>query len=214
MRIAPILWLPAAGVRGARRGAALCGALLAQGMLAWLIFCIGLLGVAAPAAAIEGGDATLARNIKAAYLYKFLAYVDWPPAAFPQTDAPYVIGVVGDEAVAGELVRISAGRTVNNRRLVVRQLKPGDPLTGIHMLYIGAGDAARQAQMLKQAQQKPVLTVTDGGDEAPSGSVINFRMIDARIRFDVYLVAAERNDLKLSSRLLSVAHTVHSGAQG
>jgi hypothetical protein len=124
-----------------------------------------------------------------------------------------VIGVVGADAVAEELARITAGRTVNNRPLKVKRIAADDSLSGIHLLFIGKGESSRQSYWLKQAQQRPILTVTEAEGALGQGSAINFRLIDERVRFDVSLNAATRNGLKLSSRLLSVAASVQGAIQ-
>lgn len=179
-----------------------------------LVLCIALHAAAATPdntsmATAESADVEL--SVKAAYLYKFLGYVEWPPAQFPGPGAPFVIGIAGNERLASELERISAGRRVKDRRIVVRRMRPDEPLTGLHLLYAGPGDAARQAHLLKLAQQRPILTVTDAGAVTPPG-IINFRVIDNRVRFEVALDIAQRSGLQLSSRLLSVALAVQTGA--
>lgn len=183
-------------------------------LLQALVLCIVLHAAAAapdndPTAAPEPAAVELA--VKAAYLYKFLGYVEWPPAQFPRPDAPFVIGVAGNDRLAGELERIAAGRSVKDRRIAVRRVRPDDPLTGLHLLYVGPDDSARQAHLLKLAQQRPILTVTDAG-AAPVPGIINFRVVDNRVRFEVALGAAQRSGLQLSSRLLSVALAVQTGA--
>ena len=153
-------------------------------------------------------DYELERSVKAAFLYKFLGYIEWPPTAFSRPDSPFVIGVVGADTVASELAQIASGRSVNNRPVAVRRVTEKDSLSGIHMLFIGRGAASRQPQLLAAAQQNSIVTVTETEDALAHGSVINFRLADGRVRFEVSLAAAERSDLKLSSRMLSVASAV------
>jgi hypothetical protein len=150
------------------------------------------------------------RAVKAAYLYKFLGYVEWPPAQLAPPGAPFVIGVAGNDDLADELERVVAGRVVNGRNLVVRRIRPDEPLTGVHLLYIGTSDSARQQRLLKLAQQRPILTVTDS-EPTGAGAIINFKTVDNRVRFEVTLGAAEKSGLQLSSRLLSVALKVQPG---
>jgi hypothetical protein len=170
------------------------------------------LPLAAPAAAVPAIAAS-AERIQAAYLHKFLNYVDWPAALLPQADTPYVIGIAGDDTVADELARIAAGRSVNNRGVIVKRVLPGDALAGLHMLYLGEGERARQAQWLRMARGRPILTVTatDGGLE--QGSIINFHTVDGRVRFEVSVDAAEQVALRLNSRLFSVATNVVKGSR-
>jgi hypothetical protein len=177
---------------------------------------IGGLALVPAAPALAAGPALAAseEKLEAAYLHKFLNYADWPPASFPQPDTPYVIGVAGDDTVADELARIAAGRSVNNRGVIVKRLLPGDAVNApseLHMLFIGHGERARQAQWLRLAKGRPVLTVTafEGGLE--QGSIINFRIVDERVRFEVSADAAEQSGLRLNSRLFSVAMNVVKG---
>src|SRR6185369_4048979 len=76
-------------------------------------------------------------SVKAALLYKFASYVEWPPEAFASPDTPFVIGVIGADELAGELEQLVRSRTVNNRRIMVRRVKEGEMLAGIHMLFVG-----------------------------------------------------------------------------
>jgi hypothetical protein len=199
-------------MRSSRKRSRLLGGLLAV----WL-------GAAAlaPALPASAADATLAaseQKLQAAYLYKFLNYADWPPPSFPQADTPYVIGIAGDDAdaveVANELARIAAGRSVNNRGVIVKRLLPNDAVnapSALHMLYIGHGERARQAQWLRMTKGRPVLTVTAAEAGLEQGSIINFRTVDERVRFEVSADAAEQSGLRLNSRLFSVAMNVVKG---
>jgi len=152
-----------------------------------------------------------ATSVKAGFLYKFLGYVDFPAGPL-DPGAPYVVGVVGAEDIAAELTRQSAGRMVNNHAVVVRNLDGVDRPGGLHLLFIGAADSADEAALVKAAQPAGVLTVTESATGIEAGSVINFRVVDERVRFDVSLEAAEKNSVKLSSRLLSVANHVQKGS--
>jgi hypothetical protein len=177
---------------------------------ALLAFWLGAAALA-PAAAAGTQLAASEERVQAAYLHKFLNYADWPPASFPQADTPYVIGVAGDDAVADELARIAAGRSVNNRGVIVKRLLPGDSATDLHMLYIGRGERPRQAQWLRQAKGRPILTVTAADGALEQGSIINFRTVDERVRFEVSADMAEQSGLRLNSRLFSVATNVVKG---
>jgi hypothetical protein len=150
-------------------------------------------------------------QVKAAFLYKFGAYVEWPPQAFPEPGTPFTIGVLGADAVAEELEQITAERTVHGRPVAVRRLKRGEPLGGVHVLFAGQTEAARLAEVLASVRSQPVLVVTDAADRVPEGSVINFVPVDNKLRFDIALAAAQRMQLRISSRLLAVARKVVPG---
>ena len=176
----------------------------------------GLLALAAGvlaggAARAEGGPGALERSVKAAFLFKFLMFTEFPASAFADPAAPLVIGMAGADDMARELIRLAAGRTVNRRPVVVRTLRDNDTTNGLHLLFVGGSDAARLARIARPAQGAPLLIVTEAENGLQHGSVINFRIVAERVRFDVSLDAADKNNIKLSSRLLTVANHVHKG---
>ena len=150
-------------------------------------------------------------RVKAAFQYKFAGYVEWPEAIFAQPTTPVTIGVMGADPVAAELSQLVVGRTVNNRTITVRRLKPGEPLSGVHILFVGGTESARLNQVLPLAQPRAILTVTESEGALAQGSVINFTVAERRVRFEISLGSAEKSKLKLSSRLLAVAQQVHTG---
>ena len=160
----------------------------------------------------DGGGVALERSVKAAFLYKFLMFTEFPASAFADPAAPLVIGVVGADDMARELGRLVAGRTVNRRPVLVRTLRDNDATDGLHLLFVGGSDAGRLARVARPAQGAPLLVVTEADNGLQHGSVINFRIVAERVRFDVSLDAADKNNIKLSSRLLTVANHVHKGA--
>jgi hypothetical protein len=162
-----------------------------------------------PAAAMAQGDNRPAEaQIKAAFLYKFGEFVQWPPAAFTRADAPFAIGVLGADDVAAALEQVVAERTVQGRPVVVRRLRRGDALAGVHVLFIGQAESARLAETLAAARGQAVLTVTESDNALSHGAMINFVAEESRVRFDIALPPAERGQLKISSRLLAVARRV------
>ncbi len=156
--------------------------------------------------------ANLDRVVKAVFLFKFLDYVDYPPGAFRDPTAPYVIGVYGAEDIARELGQAVAGRKVGNRGIEVRRLRKGDPVTGLHLLFVGASDSAQLPAFVRATQGQPVLVVAEDEHGLPAGAAINLVVVGDKVRFDVALDAAERAGIRLSSRLLSVARSVRTGA--
>ena len=149
-------------------------------------------------------------RVKAAFLYKFGSYVEWPDRTFPRPDSPLTIGVMGADALAEELAQIVSGRSVNGRPVQVRKLRPGEPMAGLQVLFIGRADSGRLAEILAAAKGRSLLTVTESEDALQLGSVINFVVIDDKVRFDVALPPADLGSLKISSRLLAVARKVVS----
>lgn len=146
-------------------------------------------------------------NVKAAFLCKFPAYVEWPGAQEGDASA-LVIGVLDSPMIADELERITGDRGVDDRQIQVRRVLPGDGLDGLHVLFVGGRDAARLGELLRPARLLPILTVTESHGALDAGSIINFTIEQERVRFEISLAAAERSGLRLSSRLLAVARRV------
>jgi hypothetical protein len=149
-------------------------------------------------------------SVKAAFLYKFPGFVEWPANVLARPDEPMVIGVIGGEDVLGELNAIADTRKAG-RPLTVRRVKDARDLAGAHVLFIGARERPRAAELIRAAHAAGVLTVTEWEGALRMGSVINFvTTADGRVRFEISLEPAEKSNLKLSSRLLAVAQQVHS----
>jgi len=155
-------------------------------------------------------DSALSENqIKAAYLYKFATYIEWPASAFSTTDSPVVIGIVGADEIATELNNLITGRLVNGRMVQIKSLSVREPLSGVHILFIGQHE--HLSYLLENLETQPVLTVTDSSNALDMGSIINFVLVDNHIRFEVSTVHADRCGLKISARLLGVAQKIETG---
>lgn len=166
-----------------------------------------------PAWAASNEPTDIEIQIKAAYLYKFSAYVEWPPSTFAQADTPITIGVVGADALVAALNHLKQGTSASGRGIKIKQLKPAESLAGVHILFVGGLENRELKRLMEGIQSQPVLTVTDAPGALDTGSAINFVPIDDRIRFEVSLAHAERSGLKISARLLSVAHKVETRGQ-
>ena len=165
---------------------------------------------AAPALAAEDPSA-LEQRVKAAFLYQFASYVEWPSQAFAQADSPVTIAVMSAETLAAELKQLVTGRNVGGRPVVVKQVRPGDSLAGVHILFISGAEIGRLPQLAQAPKPRPMLTVTESDGALGQGSMINFIIVDRRVRFEVGLDSAEKSGLRLSSRLLAVAQQVKTG---
>jgi YfiR/HmsC-like len=169
----------------------------------WLLLaCCGWHGLLWAASASSPSESA----VKAAYLHRIAGLVEWPPGSFRGPDATLVIAVSGNDAVAADLEQISTGRPVNGRQVAVRRLREGDPLEGAHVLLVGAGREARVRELASAAG--PLLVVTEQESGHQLGGVLNFVLVDGRIRFTASLPQADARGLRLSARLLEVAHAV------
>jgi hypothetical protein len=173
---------------------------------AWALAAL-FVGLAGPAQA-QTAAADAEYQVKAAFLYKFLSFVEWPAATFRQAEAPVVIGVLGAEALADELSRVVVSRTVAGRPVSVRRFSAGDPVANLHVLFVGRAHDSRLPSIVGAAAGQALLIVTEADDGLRSGSIINFLVVDDKVRFDVALHRAEHAGLRISARLLSVARRV------
>jgi hypothetical protein len=160
------------------------------------------------AAHTDDEKALLERRVKAAFVFQFLNYVEWPEGTFPQPTSKIGIAVAGDDELAGEIAQIVSTRTISGRPLLVRKLKQPDLLTDVHLLFVGRSEMAALPQWVKMARSRPVLIVTDIAGALDHGSMINFQLIQNRLRFEISLDAIDKHGLKVSSRLLAVAQSV------
>jgi hypothetical protein len=177
---------------------------------AWaLLFAASLATLAVSAfAQADSDNAALERRVKAAFLYKFAGYVEWPEGTFPNPDSPIVIAVAGDDQLAAELTRLTAGHTVDGRNVEIRRQVDSEPAAGVNILFVASTEMTR----LRNKGTKPVLIVTESEGALNQGSTINFYMESGKVRFELSNASAEQRHLKLSSRLITVAQNMRSGA--
>lgn len=180
----------------------------ARQFLHTLIAAMILATACAPASA---DDAVAEYRIKAAFLFKFGSYVDWPPEAFADADSPFVIGVIGAEQVAGDLAGIVEKRNIGGRRIEVRRLDANESLAGVHVLFVARAADRNLATVLDGVANQPTLVVTET-DDTLAGGAINFVVVNNKVRFDVRLAQAGARNLKISARLLDVARRVIDGS--
>jgi hypothetical protein len=147
-------------------------------------------------------------SVEAAYLHKFPGFVDWPADAFKTANSPIVIGVVGAPKVFDDLTQLARGRLVLGRPVEARQVNADSLPSDMHVLFIGKSAAGDAGRLIDDACRAHMLIVTDISDGLKAGAVLDFVEIDGRLRFEASLPAAHRADIRLSSKLLSVAAKV------
>lgn len=157
-----------------------------------------------------GDDSFSEDAVKAAYLYRFAGYVEWPNQPL---DAPFVIDVLGSPAIARELQRLLPHHSIKNRAVQVREIHSVRELGNAQIVYVAAGHA-QALRTLTPAPGLSILLVSDEEGGLSAGSELNFLTINRNVRFEVSLTAADRWGLKISSELLGVAiRVLGSGRQ-
>jgi hypothetical protein len=158
------------------------------------------------AAAANGGSMEYA--VKAAYLYKFAPFVQWPPLAFASPSSPFQLCILGKDPFGASLDQAVNGQTVDGHPVQVRRLPQVNAGSGCHIVFLGASRSQTQTDALRALRGAPVLTVTDSD---VSGAIIRFVVQDNRVRFNIDATAAATNRVTLSSKLLSLALSVRAG---
>jgi hypothetical protein len=147
-------------------------------------------------------------QVKAAYLFNFLKFVEWPEEAFPDPLAPIVIGICGEDLFGNSLPQVTIGKTVQGRDLVVHRYHTGEDLRGAHILFISPSEKKRLLQILSTLHGANVLTVADMEGFLEAGGMIQFVSENDRVHFAINVDAASKAKLKMSSKLLSLARVV------
>lgn len=158
---------------------------------------------AAPTRAQVIADGTVYSEdeVKAAFVYHFGTYVVWPD----DTGDEVTIAVIDADAILTHLERFLPGRTIADRPVVARSIDAIDDLDDADVLFIGESDGAALAEIIRTVGERPVLIVTDAPDALRFGSMVNLRIVEERVRFEISLGNAQRAGLMLSSRLLAAA---------
>lgn len=144
-------------------------------------------------------------DVKAAFLYRFGSFIEWPATAFADADSSFVIVVAGADAVAEKLAAITAQRTVHGRRVVVRRASRVDQVGAPQVLFIGTEARHSFDALVATLAGTPVLIVTEIEGAVARGSMIDLVVDDDRVRFDVAPATAAAHGLTVSSRVLAIA---------
>jgi hypothetical protein len=178
------------------------------GRRTWII-ALALAAASAPPLWSQSDPASSEHRLKAAFVYRFPQFVEWPANVLDQR-ATLDICVASPNPFGSTLEDLVAGETLNGRRLAVRQVDRRDTMDGCRVLYV-PGDSAEAA--LARVADRPVLTVGESPRFLDEGGVILLRLVDRRVRFEVNAIAAERAGLRLSSQLLRLALSVRGVAE-
>jgi len=158
-------------------------------------------GLAGPAAARAQA---LEYEVKAAFLYNFTKFVEWPPSAFAEGNAPLRICVLGEDPFGRNLQTVP-GEEVEGHPLIVMRPETLAKAAGCQVLFVSRSERERLPQILAPLKSSPVLTVGDGKGFLDQGGIVNFILEGSRVRFEINPAAAEQAGLKISSKLLRLA---------
>lgn len=142
-------------------------------------------------------------EVKAAFLFNFAKFVEWPPNAFDDANTPYVIGVLGQDPFGSYLDETVRGERLNGRPLVVQRYRHASEIKQCHVLFISRSESDHLEEIVSSLKYRKILTVTDAAGNG--GAVIRFVNEGNRIRFKIDVQAAKVANLTISSKLLRLA---------
>ena len=152
-------------------------------------------------------------QLKAVFLFNFAQFVEWPASAFPETQTPLVIGVLGEDPFGTYLDETIKGETVNSHPLVVQRYRRVEDITTCHILFVSQAEESRLKPILSALKGRSILTVGDAERFSTGGGMIGFFTDHSRIRLRVNVEAAKAANLTISSKLLRPAEIVSTGKE-
>lgn len=154
-------------------------------------------------------DTLTEHQAKAAYLYNFAKFVEWPPDAARDSRSDVVLVVLGDENLLDVLRKAVVGKAINGRTLVAKRWKAGKPDPDWRLVFIAVEAESKLPAVIAQLEGAPVLLVGESEGFARKGGMVALVLDGDRLRFQINVEAASRARLKISSQLLSLATIVH-----
>jgi YfiR/HmsC-like len=150
-------------------------------------------------------------EVKAAFLLNFAEFIQWPPGAFPEADAPLVIGVLGNDPFGSALEETVRDEKVQSHKLVIRRAHHVEDLDGCQMVFVCKSER-HVPELLARLDSRPVVTVGDSEGFARHGGTIDFYLEQNKVRFEINPESARQNGVKISSRLLALGRVVGPSA--
>ena len=153
-------------------------------------------------------------RLKAAFLFHFAQFVQWPAGALSNRDGDLVVCVFGKDPFHGELEAIVQGKSIDGRTLRIRQVAQIQESRGCHLLFVGKKESEHVPDLIAIVKNLPILTTGESEDFLRQGGIIRFCWEERKVRFEVNQEAAGKANLKISARLLLLAKTVVGRSEG
>ena len=153
-------------------------------------------------------DSTREYQIKAAFLYNFAKFVEWPADRFTDENSPILLCVIGKDPFGPTLEHTVMGRKIKGRAIRIKRIKGINGLKICHVLFVSSSERENMRDIVASLAGASVLTTGDMGGFANQGGIIELIKIENKIRFEINLNAATQSGLKLSSYLMGLARNV------
>jgi hypothetical protein len=147
-------------------------------------------------------------QIKAAFLYNFTKFVEWPAKAFRATSRSMTLCILGEDPFGTDLEQILDGKMVNGKSIAIKRFSGMRGLEVCHILFISSSERSHLPEILEALREASMLTVGETERFAKLGGIINFTIEENKVRFEINVDAAERAGLKISSRLLKLGKVI------
>lgn len=170
--------------------------------------CAASLFLLLPLVVAEESEVSKEYQVKAAYLFNFVKYVEWPADRFANAESPIVVGVLGRNPFATEFDRIVENRTVNGRAVRLRELRTPDEAGQVHLLFVPAGEEMLFGDVAGSLQSVAVVTVGESDRFTTLAGMITFTRAADKVRFSINLATADHARIKISAQLLKLATEV------
>jgi hypothetical protein len=144
-------------------------------------------------------------EVKAAYIYNFAKFIDWPANVLPNNNSAIVIGVIGSSEFTSTLTSAVKGKSILNHPIMVRSVKWPLDSHPCHILFISSYEQPRAKEITSALQSTPVLSITETEKTSRAKGIINLLVDNGKVRFEIDASQAEKNGLKISSKLLRLA---------
>jgi hypothetical protein len=176
---------------------------VAAAVLGWLL----------AAGGAQAGEPVPVREyeVKAVFLFNFAQFIDWPESALADTNAVFVIGVLGEDPFGAVLDQIVSGERIRGRPLTVRRFRKQEDARGCHLVFVSRSEKGHLTDIVRRLGGQGILTVSDVESFSRLGGMITFKMVQGRVQFEINVAAAEKEGFRLSAKLLRVAQLVNGG---
>jgi hypothetical protein len=148
-------------------------------------------------------------QLKAAFLFNFAKFIDWPPTSFASPQSPFVVCILGVDPFGHAIDEVLKGKTIENRPVTIERLKSAAQVRQCHMVFVTQSESFHLAEIIQALHGSCVLLVGEADGFAEAGGAIQFALEDNHVRFLINPDAAARAGLRVSSKLLSLARVVH-----
>jgi hypothetical protein len=161
--------------------------------------------------AVNGwGQAIEEYQVKAAFLYNFAKFVEWPSQTFLTSKDPITVCVLGHNPFGNALEEVIHGKSIDGRSFAYRQVSDAESASACQILFVSSVEGKRFRSLCANLRPAGILTVGEAPGFAADGGVINFKLDGGHVRFEINVDAAEREQLHISSKLLSLAQIVRA----